>query len=231
MEEIKLILDDYEISTRLQSITTDNGRNIVGACDPLQLEMPHVKIFRFAAHGFNLILKEAMEHISDGIKKIRDLILKVRWSSRYSDDFDFAAQRIGVKIKAKSLIYDCPTRWNSTVKMLDSALKAWYVLVKPTADVATLSTFTLTTDDQELVQRTVRYLETFNSGTSELEGELHSTISNVYTVRCHLEECIQETDNVALTHTVSQKLMHIWQHHGMNIVLPRTRPKAQTITN
>ena len=40
MEEIKLILDDYEISTRLQSITTDNGSNIVGACDLLQLEMP-----------------------------------------------------------------------------------------------------------------------------------------------------------------------------------------------
>ena len=148
-----------EVSTRLQSITTDNGRNIVGACDPLQLEMPHVKIFRCAAHGLNLILKEAMEHIYDEIKKISELILKVRWSSGYSDDFDLAAQRIGVKIKAKSLIHDCPTRWNSTVKMLDSALKAWPVLVKLTADVATLSTSTLTTDDQELIQRTMRYLE------------------------------------------------------------------------
>ena len=115
------------------------------------------KIFRCATHGLNLILKEAMEHISDEIKKICDLILKVRWSSRYSDDFDLAAQRIGMKIKAKSLIYDCPTRWNSTVKMLDSALKAWPVLVKRAADVATLSIFTLTTDDQVLVQRTVRY--------------------------------------------------------------------------
>ena len=76
MEEIKLILGDCETSTRLQSITTDNGSNIVGACDLFQLEMPHVKIFRCAAHGLNLILKEAMD-ISDEIKKNRDLILKV----------------------------------------------------------------------------------------------------------------------------------------------------------
>ena len=58
--------------------------------------------------------------------------------------------------------------------------------------------------------RTVRYLEPFNDGTSELEGELNPTISEVYTVWYYLEECIQETDNVALRHAVSQKLVHIW---------------------
>lgn len=77
---------------------------------------------RCCAHILNLIVRAGLEYQSDSIYRIRNAIRYVRSSPSRLDAFKKCAS--AVKIESKSLLcLDIETRWNSTYKMLMTALK------------------------------------------------------------------------------------------------------------
>nr|GMC77807.1 zinc finger BED domain-containing protein RICESLEEPER 2-like [Ipomoea batatas] len=60
--------------------------------------------------------------IGDALNKIRDSVKYVKGSEGRMKVFDECVETVGLKLKV-GLSMDVPTRWNSTYKMLDSAIK------------------------------------------------------------------------------------------------------------
>ena len=69
----------------------------------------------------NLIVKEGLKLIDVGISKVKDLVKHVTGSEGSKLTFEEIALDLGIDC-ARGLWLDCPTKWNSTYKMLDLSL-------------------------------------------------------------------------------------------------------------
>ncbi|KAK2661526.1 hypothetical protein Ddye_000100 [Dipteronia dyeriana] len=77
---------------------------------------------RCSAHILNLIVKDGLDVIGDGIEKVRETVTYWSQSSRRLELLEDTAIR-QLKMKSpKKLMLDCKTRWNSTYMMLEVAL-------------------------------------------------------------------------------------------------------------
>ncbi|KAF1869298.1 hypothetical protein Lal_00018390 [Lupinus albus] len=76
---------------------------------------------RCCAHILNLIVKDGLEVVKDGIEKIRDSVAYWNATPKRNEKFEETAKQLRVPY-TKKLILDCPTRWNSTYKMLEVAI-------------------------------------------------------------------------------------------------------------
>ncbi|CAN0925613.1 Zinc finger BED domain-containing protein RICESLEEPER 2 [Linum grandiflorum] len=76
---------------------------------------------RCSGHVLNLIVKDGLQIIKGGIEKIRDSMSYWTATPKRVEFFEESAKQQNVNIGTK-LALDCPTRWNSTFKMLKSAL-------------------------------------------------------------------------------------------------------------
>ena len=86
------ILQDFNISNRIISLTTDNGSNML-ACGRELADELEVGFFnfefthnRYAAHIINLAVKSGMKYLDTSIIKLRKFIIKVRNSQLLIDD-------------------------------------------------------------------------------------------------------------------------------------------------
>ncbi|KAF2308942.1 hypothetical protein GH714_025281 [Hevea brasiliensis] len=76
---------------------------------------------RCCAHIIQLVVRDGLNAVQGSIKRIRDVVKYIRSSPQCSEMFKKCCQLVGLKSKC-SLQLDCPTRWNSTYLMLESAL-------------------------------------------------------------------------------------------------------------
>lgn len=116
---------------KLLTVTVDNASANDGAIDYVRKNTKGWKgtilddeflHMRCCAHILNLIVRAGLEHQSDSIFRIRNAIRYVRSSPSRLDMFKRCASV--VKIESKSLLcLDIETRWNSTYKMLETAIK------------------------------------------------------------------------------------------------------------
>jgi len=121
-QEIRCVLDDFNISSKIIALTTDNesamivcGRELSNA---LNDRFPSINFshYRCAAHVLNLGVKQGLQLADDSISKIRELMSKVKNSTRLCDQLQTFCD---VKeIKNYKPILDIETRWNSTYYML-----------------------------------------------------------------------------------------------------------------
>ncbi|KAK8689160.1 hypothetical protein V6N13_087885 [Hibiscus sabdariffa] len=77
---------------------------------------------RSAAHILNSIAQDAIEALQAVIQKIRGSFRYVKSSQPILVKFNEIAQQHGI-INHKSLVLDCPIRWNSTYMMLETAVE------------------------------------------------------------------------------------------------------------
>ncbi|KAL6544154.1 hypothetical protein OROGR_010651 [Orobanche gracilis] len=116
---------------KLLTVTVDNASANDGAIEYVKkntkgwkgtiLERTYLHM-RCCAHILNLIVKAGLKFQSDSIHRIRNAIRYVRSSPTRLDAFKKCVA--AVKIECKSLLcLDIETRWNSTYKMLEIALK------------------------------------------------------------------------------------------------------------
>ncbi|XP_039029285.1 zinc finger BED domain-containing protein RICESLEEPER 1-like [Hibiscus syriacus] len=77
---------------------------------------------RSAAHILNSIAQDAIEALHVVIQKIRGSFRYVKSSQLILVKFNEIAQQHGIK-NHKSLVLDCPIRWNSTYMMLETAVE------------------------------------------------------------------------------------------------------------
>ncbi|WOL20702.1 zinc finger BED domain-containing protein RICESLEEPER 2-like [Canna indica] len=76
---------------------------------------------RCCAHILNLLVQYGLGRIKDIIHNVHESVKYVNYNdSRLKSFCDIVEQK---RLKDKKLIIDCPTRWNSTYKMLSTALK------------------------------------------------------------------------------------------------------------
>ncbi|CAG8842418.1 18722_t:CDS:2, partial [Racocetra persica] len=83
----------------------------------------NVELFqnRCLAHIINLIVQDGIKKISNIIKKVRDCVKAIHTSPKCRQAFVDACDYEVIDIIIPSL--DCTTRWNSTYNMLNSAIK------------------------------------------------------------------------------------------------------------
>ena len=129
-DKIHDLLQKWTIHNKIFTITldyariNDNMQNMlcntlyVHARLPCAGEFFHV---RCGAHVLNLIAKKGLKLINVGIGKMKDLVKYVTGSEGRKLKFEKIALGLGIDF-ARGLCLDCPTRWNSTYKMLERAL-------------------------------------------------------------------------------------------------------------
>ena len=71
--QLQDILEKYSIKAKLESVTIDNGRNVVSAMESFAA-CPTV--FRCAAHSLNIAVKYGLTEIEDPLFKLRELVKK-----------------------------------------------------------------------------------------------------------------------------------------------------------
>ena len=75
---------------------------------------------RCAAHIVNLIVQDGIKHVGKSIESIRCAVKWIKKSGTRIEKFNKCARSARCD-STKSLVLDCPTRWNSTYNMLEVA--------------------------------------------------------------------------------------------------------------
>ncbi|CAN1181435.1 Zinc finger BED domain-containing protein RICESLEEPER 2 [Linum perenne] len=116
---------DWNIDSKFLAITLDNCTTndsvvsiIRNKLVPSNLLMDGSLLhMRCSAHILNLIVRDGLNVIKDGIDKIRETVSYWVATLKRFEFFIESARHVDVNVKRK-LVLDCPTRWNSTYEML-----------------------------------------------------------------------------------------------------------------
>ncbi|KAK2646690.1 hypothetical protein Ddye_021885 [Dipteronia dyeriana] len=135
-DQLVKCLFDWNVDRSLSAITVDNCSTYNSMIDKVKNKFSDKfllgeKFFhmRFCAHVLNLVVRDGLKVIVDGIEKIRDTVCYWIASSKRIEAFEYATNQLKIKY-AKKLVLDCPTRWNFTYFMLSVALMYKDVVVR-----------------------------------------------------------------------------------------------------
>lgn len=117
------VLQEFNISNRIISLTTDNGSNMLACGRELANEL-EAGFFNFtfshnrcAAHIINLAVKAGMKYLDSSIVKLRKFVNKIKNSQLLIDDFKSICKIKNVKFLMP--IQDVDIRWNATYQMIE----------------------------------------------------------------------------------------------------------------
>ncbi|KAH9802953.1 BED-type domain-containing protein [Citrus sinensis] len=131
-KQLEKCLIDWGIE-RVFTVSVDNASPNEGALrylidrvktwrdDGLVLNGDYLHV-RCCAHILNLIVTEWLKELEQSIVSVRNAVKYVRSSTARMQAFQIRVQQEKIKCRG-SVILDCPTRWNSTYSMLNTALK------------------------------------------------------------------------------------------------------------
>ncbi|XP_073220714.1 zinc finger BED domain-containing protein RICESLEEPER 2-like [Cicer arietinum] len=120
---------DWNIDTKLSTITLDNCNTNDAMIEKIKDKLPLNTLLkdvallhmRCCAHILNLIVKDGLEVVKDGAERIRYSVAYWTATPKRKEKFEETAKQLRISC-TKNLVLDCPTRWNSTYKMLDVAI-------------------------------------------------------------------------------------------------------------
>ncbi|CAL1406148.1 unnamed protein product [Linum trigynum] len=120
---------DWNVDSKVSTITLDNCSTNDSMIRVIQSKLVLPDLIsdgalihmRCAAHILNLIVKDGLDVVKEGIDNIRSSV--VYWSATPKRLEFFLETAKQLKFTSeKRLVMDCPTRWNSTFKMLSVAI-------------------------------------------------------------------------------------------------------------
>lgn len=123
-------LVEWHLERKISTITLDNctsnDKAMVILPDKLDTSslMLHGKLLhmRCAAHILNLIVKDGMSVLEEGIERVRDSVAFWSATPKRHEKFEKMAKTLSIEYN-KRLTLDCKTRWNSTYIMISIALQ------------------------------------------------------------------------------------------------------------
>jgi len=137
---------------------------------------------RCAAHVLNLVVKDGLSRVKNSIHNIRCAVRYIRSSSARSALFDTCARVVTVHCE-DSLCLDVCKRWNSTLLMLNMALKFEKTFKRFNNDHCSfekeLKENVHTKKDWENAKVLAKFLEQFYEATKRMSGSLY-VIANLH---------------------------------------------------
>ncbi|KAK2655312.1 hypothetical protein Ddye_008364 [Dipteronia dyeriana] len=180
------VLETYEITHRILSITFDNASaNTSSIALFVARNIPQDGGYFFhqrcACHIINLVVQAGLKQVSDQIDRIRDAISWIYSSNPRFSEFKRHCKLNG--LKPRRFQTDMPVRWSSTYLMLQNCLEydttiTCFYNMKLT-ETGQLSPKLLTTDDWYVAKIFFQFLKIFYNATVTLSGVYYPTSSQV----------------------------------------------------
>ncbi|CAI0380511.1 unnamed protein product, partial [Linum tenue] len=120
---------DWNIDTKVSTITLDNCSTNDAMISKIKKKLVLSYLLRegallhmrCSAHILNLIVKDGLDVVKDGIEKIRNSVSYWLATPKRLEFFQETSKQLRVPCE-KRLVLDCPTRWNSTFLMLSISI-------------------------------------------------------------------------------------------------------------
>ena len=182
------ILEEWGIENKVFCITLDNAssndRFVELLREQLDTKSPLVSKgsffhMRCCAHILNLIVQEGLKEIDQAVCKVRESVKYVKGSHSQvrKQKFLDCAKLLSLSTK-KGLRQDCPTRWNSTFLMLDSAI--YYRKAFAHLKISDSNYKTCPSDSEwDIIEKICVFLGVFYDVTTVFSGSKYPT-ANLY---------------------------------------------------
>jgi hypothetical protein len=145
---------------------------------------------RCCAHILNLIVKDGLENLKDAIENLRDSVAYWTATPKRYEKFEEIAKYVNVTI-TKKIALDCKTRWNSTYKMLSTALPYKTVFMRASR-VDKQYTCCPTEEEWKFAADVVERLKMFSDISDIFSGTDYVTANlffyKVCEIRCNIRE-------------------------------------------
>ena len=153
---------------------------------------------RCAAHIVNLIVQDGIKHVGKSIESIRCAVKWIKKSGTRIEKFNKCALSARCD-STKSLVLDCPTRWNSTYHMLESAHVYEDAFARYDIEEVEFGNYLRskghsvpTTDDWTKAKKLCHFLKTFYEITLRISGTKyvtsHTLVNELATIRALLRK-------------------------------------------
>jgi zinc finger BED domain-containing protein 1 (E3 SUMO-protein ligase ZBED1) len=181
-EHFTAVAQDWGIYDKVTTFGTDNARNMTAAVGQLPFEhMPCV------AHMLQLAVHKALAEsgVDNFLGKCRKIVGHFKHSP--ANNIELKHQQIRLKLKEQSLIQDVPTRWNSTLQMIERLLQNKEAVLATLGERSHKHKLELPTESQwEKLRVLQTLLEPSRYATELLGGERYLSCSVVLPTFCHL---------------------------------------------
>jgi hypothetical protein len=192
--------------------TTDNAANEIKAFEYLKW-----KRFGCFGHRINLMVKKALSipELSKMLTKGRKLVTFFHQSSSAMDVLKEKQLLLFDTTTTHKLIQDVPTRWNSTLDMLQRLLDQTPAIISMVNDTKctkasseAIKNFSFNFQEQSVIQKIITVLEPFKKATTILCADINPTMQKVIPVIMKLDKSIQGNEDDP---AVIQKMKQILQ--------------------
>jgi hypothetical protein len=176
------VLQDWQIEKKISTVTLDNCSTNDSLMNIMQDKLPLSSLIlggkllhmRCAAHIINLIVKDGMTVMDDGIERVRDSVGFWCATPKRHERFERTAAQMNIKYE-KRIALDCKTRWNSTYIMLSTALEYQLVFDRLASKEKLCAPFKPTEDDWKFARELCGRLQIFFDATELLSGSNYVT--------------------------------------------------------
>lgn len=271
------VLQFYDLTDSVQGITTDNTnsnftfiKELKGFISDIDTQNSHFVCF---AHILNLGARDFMKILDSDfededsssnadkdddempgnldqlspVRKIHTLAKKLKNSEHLRKDFEKFCATVNLKMNMPQL--DVITRWNSTYEMLQWSLKTKGALNILCDNTEYMKTLKPTDTEWSIIERVCKYLKSFKTISTTLEGEAYCTlpmvIIGINMLLDKLEKWAKELDNIPSRDETDEKLIHsiqaardkILKHYTRTnwmycvVLILDPRHKAETFSN
>ena len=151
---------------------------------------------RCCAHILNLIVKDGLEVIEGGIEKILESVLYWSATPKRKEKFEETTKQLWISF-TKELVYDCPTRWNSTYLMLEVVIMYKDVFIRLKQRDSKYKTLP-TESEWEIAREVCNRLKVFFTVTELFSGTKYPTANLYFPQICEVKLSLIEWQNYSI---------------------------------
>lgn len=210
-KSLRSIITDFDLDVaKITAIVSDGAPNMKKAIGDIIAQDKHKKLVCFAHVVSHLVpdVMSTMPAAKDIIIKIKDIVSLIRRSVVASDELKRLQIRDGKSEgTALKLIQDCPTRWNSTLYMLERFLQL-EEYIYPVISKCPNAPDMLSREEIQILKDLVLLMEPIENVIKEISGDKYPTCSIIIPIIHCMRASIQNFDvSTKLAEQFKQKLL------------------------